>query len=158
MPNFSATNLVHHFLHIYHLDFCLKKICLPSKFQKILWNNIYIKELPYRNYNFWIWRWSFLLIRPRLLILTTRPSCSYTLAYCRPIHLISLEFTMVNCDLGTPPKILYFPYSCYKLAFQASLWLRILPQKIRMERDKFLQFKVEKNNLILISILHANKF
>ena len=32
-----------HFLHIYSLVFYLKKISLPSKFEKILWNNKFLK-------------------------------------------------------------------------------------------------------------------
>jgi hypothetical protein len=32
-----------HFLHIYYLDFHLKKNFLPSNFEKILWNNKFLK-------------------------------------------------------------------------------------------------------------------
>jgi hypothetical protein len=32
-----------HFLHIYHLDFHLKKNILPSNFEKILWSNKFLK-------------------------------------------------------------------------------------------------------------------
>jgi hypothetical protein len=39
-----------HFLHIYHLDFQLKKKILPSNFEKILWSNKFLKVPPCRNY------------------------------------------------------------------------------------------------------------
>jgi hypothetical protein len=32
-----------HILHIYHLDFHLKKNILPSNFEKILWSNKFLK-------------------------------------------------------------------------------------------------------------------
>jgi hypothetical protein len=48
----SAMNSTHHFLHIYHLDFHLKKFFLPSKFEKILWSNKVMKVFPCRNYFF----------------------------------------------------------------------------------------------------------
>jgi hypothetical protein len=32
-----------HFLHIYRLDFHLKKNILPSNFEKILWSNKFLK-------------------------------------------------------------------------------------------------------------------
>jgi hypothetical protein len=48
--NFSAMNLALHILHIYHLDFHLKKNILPSNFEKILWRNKFLKVPPCRNY------------------------------------------------------------------------------------------------------------
>jgi hypothetical protein len=38
------------FLHIYHLDFHLKKKILPSNFEKILWSDKFLKVHRYRNY------------------------------------------------------------------------------------------------------------
>jgi hypothetical protein len=40
---FSIMNLVLYFLHIYHLDFHLKKKILPSNFEKIRWSNNFLK-------------------------------------------------------------------------------------------------------------------
>jgi hypothetical protein len=31
------------------------------------------------------------------------------LAYCRPLHLISIEFQNIDNDQGNPPKKLFFP-------------------------------------------------
>jgi hypothetical protein len=36
-------NLALHFLHIWRLDFHLKKKILPSNFEKILWSNKFLK-------------------------------------------------------------------------------------------------------------------
>jgi hypothetical protein len=43
-------DLALHFLDMYHLDFHLKKNILPSNFEKILWNNKFLKVPPSRNY------------------------------------------------------------------------------------------------------------
>jgi hypothetical protein len=42
-----------------------------------------------------------------LWILTTWPAHSSTLAYWRPIHLISIEFRSIDNNLGTLPKKLF---------------------------------------------------
>jgi hypothetical protein len=44
-----------------------------------------------------------------LWILTIQPSHSYTLAYCSPFHLISIEFQNIDNDQGNPPKKLFLP-------------------------------------------------
>jgi hypothetical protein len=63
------------FLHIYRLDFHLKKKTLPSNFEKILWSNKFLKVPPCRNYFLWKSRWHLLLMRPWALNLdyTTFP-------------------------------------------------------------------------------------
>jgi hypothetical protein len=38
-----------------------------------------------------------------------QPSHYYTLTYCRPFHLISIEFQNINNDQGNPPKKLLLP-------------------------------------------------
>jgi hypothetical protein len=43
--------------------------------------------------------------------LTIQPSHSYTLAYYRPFHLISIEFQNIDNDQGNPPKKLFPPPS-----------------------------------------------
>jgi hypothetical protein len=43
-------DLALHFLHMYHLDFHLKKNILPSNFEKILWSNKFLKVPPSRIY------------------------------------------------------------------------------------------------------------
>jgi hypothetical protein len=40
----------------------------------------------------------------RFWILTTQPSHFYTLAYCWPIYLISIEFQNIDNNLGSPSK------------------------------------------------------
>jgi hypothetical protein len=89
--------------------FPLKKKFLPSIFKKILWSNKSFKVPPCKNYFLWKSRWHFLLIDLGLRILTTQPSHFYTLAYCRPLHLISIEFQNIDNDQGNPPKKLFFP-------------------------------------------------
>jgi hypothetical protein len=42
-------------------------------------------------------------------ILTIQPSHSYTLANCRPIHLISIEFQNIENNHGSLPKKLFIP-------------------------------------------------
>jgi hypothetical protein len=56
-------NLAFHFLHIYRLDFHLKKIFLPSISEKILWSNKFLKVPPCRDYFFWKSRWPLLLMK-----------------------------------------------------------------------------------------------
>jgi hypothetical protein len=72
---FSAMNSALHILHIYRLDFHLKKKILASNFEKILWSNKFFKVLPCGNYFLWKLRWHLLLMRPWALNLdyTTFP-------------------------------------------------------------------------------------
>jgi hypothetical protein len=44
-----------------------------------------------------------------LRILTVQPSHFYTLAYCRPIHLISIKFQNIENNYGSLPKKLFLP-------------------------------------------------
>jgi hypothetical protein len=87
-----------HILHIYRLDFHVKKKILPSIFEKILWSNKSFKVplvevIFYENQdgNCFLWDLGF-------WILTIQPSHSYTLAYYRPFHLISIEFQNIDND------------------------------------------------------------
>jgi hypothetical protein len=89
---FSAMNSALYFLHIYCLDFHLKKNILPSNFEKILWSNNFLKVPPCRNYFYENQDGFCFLWDLGLWILTIQPSHSYTLANCRPIHIISIEF------------------------------------------------------------------
>jgi hypothetical protein len=43
------------------------------------------------------------------------------LAYCRPIHLIFIEFQSIDSNLGTPPKTFFFFFNCYNHAIIQSL-------------------------------------
>jgi hypothetical protein len=45
-----------------------------------------------------------------ITILTIQPFHSYTLAHCRPIHLISIEFQNIDNNLGSPPKNLFLSF------------------------------------------------
>jgi hypothetical protein len=40
------------------------------------------------------------------------------LAYCRPFHLIKIEFQNIDNDQGNPPKKLFPPFNCYNLAIR----------------------------------------
>jgi hypothetical protein len=100
-------NLVLHSFHIYRLDFHLKKKILPSIFEKIHWSNKFLKVslvkiIFYKNQDGICFLWDL-----RLWILTTQPSHSYTLAYCRPIHLISIEFQKIDNDQALAPRKLF---------------------------------------------------
>jgi hypothetical protein len=104
---FSAMNMALHFLHIYSLNFHLKKKFLPSNFEKILWGNKFL-ELPHcRNDFLWKSRWHCFLWELGLWILTIQPFHSYTLAYCRPFRIISIEFQNIDNDRGNLPKKLF---------------------------------------------------
>jgi hypothetical protein len=50
--------------------------------------------------------------------LTIQPSHSYTLAYCRPIHLISIEFQKLKTTRAPYQKNFFFPFNCYNLAIR----------------------------------------
>jgi hypothetical protein len=74
-----------------------------------------------------------------LWILTIQPSHSYTLAYCRPIHLISTEFQNIENNQGSLPKKFFFPFNCnIILQSMRSLWLRFFLQTIGIVRYKIL--------------------
>jgi hypothetical protein len=98
LENFNAMNSTLHFLHIYHLDFHLKKKKLPSNVEKILWSNKFFKV--------------------DIIFYENQDGISYTLAYFRPIHLISIEFQNIDNDLGSPPKNFFLPFNCYNLAIR----------------------------------------
>jgi hypothetical protein len=87
-----------HFLHIYRLDF---------HFEKILWSNKFLKVplveiIFYENQDGICFLWDL-----GLWILTMQPSHSYTLANCRPVHLISIEFQNIENNHGSLPKKLF---------------------------------------------------
>jgi hypothetical protein len=73
-----------------------------------------------------------------LWILTTELFHSHTLAYCRPIHLISIEFQCIDNNPGSPPKTLFPPSIVIILQSLQSLWLRFFLQSIRIVRLKIL--------------------
>jgi hypothetical protein len=150
-------NLTLHFLHIHLLDFHLKKKILPSNFEKILWSNKFLKVplveiVFYENHDgiciFWDLRLSFL---------TVQHSHSYTLAICRPIHLISIEFQNIDNNPGSPPKKISFPSIVIILQFVRLLWMRFFLQTISIVRYKILRLEVEKCHFILINDPHVNK-
>ena len=91
-------------------------------------------------------------------ILIMQPSHSYTLAYCRPIHLISIEFQNIYDDLGSSKKAFFFPSIVLILQFVQSLWLRFYLQTISTIRYKILWLEVKKDHFIWIIGLHVNKY
>ena len=90
--------------------------------------------------------------------MTTQSFHSYTLAYCWPIYLISIESQNIESHLCNPPEELFIPCDCYNLIIWAVTLIEIFSQSIRIVRYKNLWFKVEMDHLILIFVLHANKF
>jgi hypothetical protein len=95
---------------------------------------------------------------PWALNLTTQWSHSYTLAYCRPIHLISIEFQYIDNNQGSPPKNFFFPFNCYNLAIHAVTMTEIFSTTIGIVRFKILWLKVKKYRLIFKFILHVIKY
>jgi hypothetical protein len=57
--------------------------------------------------------------------LTIQTSHSYTLAYCRPIDLISIEFQNIDNYPGSPQKNFFFSFNCYNLAIHAITLIEI---------------------------------
>jgi hypothetical protein len=139
-------NLTCHFLYIYCLDFCVKKIFLLPKPKKILWGNKFLKVPPRRNVlvenqNNFCFLWDL-----GLWILTTQPSHSYTLAYCRHVHLIFVEFQNIDNNPCIPPKTFFFSFNCYYLAIYV---ITFVLQTIRIVEYKILRLKVKKYHFIL---------
>jgi hypothetical protein len=144
-------NSTPHFLHIYCLDFHLKNkiLCLQGFSRYPL-----VEVICYENQNGICFLWDL-----GLWILTTQPSHSYTLAYCKPIHLISIEFQNIDNNSSSPPKKTFSsPSIVIILQSMRSLWLRFFLQTISIVRFKILLLKVEKEHFILIFILHAMKY
>jgi hypothetical protein len=93
---FSAMNWTLHILHIYHSDFHLKKkSCLQTlrRFYEVTSFSRYslVEIIIYENHDGICFLWDL-----GLWILTMQPSDYYTLAYCRPIFLISIEFQNID--------------------------------------------------------------
>jgi hypothetical protein len=147
-------NSTHHFLHIYPLDFPFANIFLPSGSKKILWSNKFLKY-PLVEIIFHENQDDLCFLEDLgLWILTAWPFHSYALAYCKPIHLIFIEFGNIDNNLGTPPKKCSSP----SLAICAITLIEIFLQSIRIVRHKILQLKKVKIHFIFIFILYANKY
>jgi hypothetical protein len=100
---FSALNSTHHFIHIYCLDFQLKKIsCLQTL--RRFYGVTSFSRYPLLEFIFLKIKLFFASCETWALNLDYKPSCSYTLAYCRPIHLFSIEFQNIDSNSCTPPK------------------------------------------------------
>jgi hypothetical protein len=77
--------------------------------------------------------------------ITIWPSHSYTLAYFKPIHLISIGFQSIDSHLGAiPKKTLSYPSIVPILQSMRSLWLRFFLNTTRIIRYKILWLKLEK--------------
>jgi hypothetical protein len=86
-------------------------------------------------------------------ILTTWPSHSYTLAYCRPTHLIYVGFHSLDNNLGAPPKKHFkCPSIVTILQSMWPLWVRFFLQTIRMVKYKIFWLKIEKKITSFLSI------
>jgi hypothetical protein len=135
-----------HFLHIYCLDFHLKKKSYLQTLRRFYGGTSFsryplVEMIFYENQDSICFLWDL-----GLWILTIQPSHSYTLAYCRSIHLIFIEFqnidnfmqgTLVHFVskkkktkkhwqwLGLPTKKAFsFPSIVIILQSMRSLWLR----------------------------------
>jgi hypothetical protein len=126
-------NSVLHFLLIYHSGFYLDRF--------------------YENQDGICFLWDF-----GLWMLTIQPSHFYTLAYCRPIHLISIEFQNIDSNSGSPPKKYFFPFNCYNLAIREVTLTEIFLHTIGIVRYKILWLEVKNYHFILIIGPHVNKY
>ena len=97
--NFQCHELVLHFSYIHRLDFSLKEIFLLSNSKKIMGSNKFCKVFPCRDL--------FFLENQDDLHIRIQSSHSYTLACCRPIHLISIEFQNTDIHPSNLPKKLF---------------------------------------------------
>jgi hypothetical protein len=150
-----------HFLHIYSLDFHLKKkTCLQTlrRFYGVTSFSRYplIEIIFYENQDVICFLWDL-----GLWMLTTgiQPSHFYTLAYCRPFHLISIEFQNIDNDQGSSPKKTFSsPSIAIILQSGRSLWLRYFLHPIGIVRYKILRLEVEKHHFISIIAPHVNTY
>jgi hypothetical protein len=148
-----------HFLHIYHLNFHLKKeSCLQTlrRFYGVTSFSRYplVEIIFYENQDGICFLWDL-----GLWILTIQPSHSYTLAYCRPVHLISIEFQNIENNHGSLPKKTFSPPSIVIiLQSMWSHWLRFFLETISIIRYKILQLEVGKHHFIFIISPHVNKY
>jgi hypothetical protein len=105
------------FTSIFQIFAWRKKSCLQtlrSSYGVIsLWRYPLVEIIFYENQDGIFFLWDL-----RLWILSIQPSHSYTLAYCRPIHLISIEFQNIDNNQSSPPKKLFLPFNCYDLAIR----------------------------------------
>jgi hypothetical protein len=137
----------------------LKKNILPSNFEKILWSNKFLKVPPCRNDFYEKQDGICFLWDLGLWILTIQPSHSYTLAYCKPIQLISIEFQNKNNNQGSLPKKTFSsPSIVIILQSIWSLWLRFFLQIVSIVRYKILRLEIEKHHFIFIIGPHVNKY
>jgi hypothetical protein len=114
---FSAMNLALHSLYIYHLDFHLKERSFPQTLKRFYGVTSFsryflIEIILYKNQDGICFLWGL-----ELWILIIQPSHPYTLAYCRPILLISIEFQNIDNDHGSPHNF-FFPFYYYYLAIR----------------------------------------
>jgi hypothetical protein len=144
----NAMDSTRHFLHIYRLDFPLEEIFLLSKFYGVTSFSKYplVEIIIFENQDDPSFLWDL-----GLWILTTWPFHSYSLACCRPIHLISIE----NID-NNYQKTYSSPSIVVIFQPMWSLWVKFFLQTIRIISYKILQLK--NNNFILIFIICANKY
>jgi hypothetical protein len=144
----------------WHVHISVKNLPLipkgPKSFEKVisLWRYPFVEIIFYENQNGICFLWDI-----GLWILTIQPSHSYTLAYCRPIHLTSIEFQNIDNDHSSPPKkIISYPSTLMILQSVRSLWVRLFLHSIGILRYKILWLKVEKHHFILIIGPHVNKY
>jgi hypothetical protein len=127
-----------HFLHIYRLVFHLKKksyLQTLKRFYGVTTFSRYplVEIVLYVNQD-----GIFFLRNLGLWILTIQPSHSYTLAYCRPIHLNSIEFQNIDNDQGSPPKKLFLLFQLLYSCNLYSHWPRFSLQTISILTPKVL--------------------
>jgi hypothetical protein len=110
-------NSTRHLLHICCLDFNLKKNSCLQTLRRFY--RVQVSEgISCRFYFFKNQVWPLLLIRPWTLNLHNMTFHSNTLASCKPIYLISIEFQSIDSDLSTLLKNFFFSFYCYNLAIQ----------------------------------------
>jgi hypothetical protein len=153
-------NSVLHFLHIYRLDFHLKKTsCLQTlrRFHGVISFSRYpfVEIIFYENQDGICFLWDL-----GFWILTIQPSHSFTLANCRPIYPPNLYWISKHWKQPWLPTKKTFSSSSIVIILQSmwSLWLKFFLQTINIVRYKILQLEVEKHHFILIIGPDVNKY
>jgi hypothetical protein len=124
-----------HFLYIYHLYFHLKKKKILQAlrlFYGVTSFSMYslVEIIFHENQDGICFLWDL-----ELWILTIQPSHSCTLAYCRPIHLISIEFQNIDNNLDFPPNFLFFfTFNCYNLVIHVVTLTEIFSTKYQQSK------------------------
>jgi hypothetical protein len=85
-------------------------------------------------------------------------SHSCTLAYCRPIHLISIEFQNIHNNPVTLQKNFFSPVNCYYPAIREVTLTEVFSKNYWDIKIQDLIVDSRKKLFHFVFILHANKY